>query len=69
MPSRKKQKLSKEEKARRKVKSHSSKEELPEWKNYDFSRKYDGVVNRANKKNISSLMLESVFDKYEIVSL
>jgi len=60
MPSSKKQKLSKVEKARRKLKSHSSKQCTPEWKKYDYSRRYDGIINKSHKSDSTNLMLESV---------
>jgi len=51
MPSSKKQKLSKEEKARRKVKSHSSKEPSPAYDNGHWSRASDGRYNALGPRN------------------
>ncbi len=66
MPSSKKQKLSKEEKARRKVKSHSSKDPMPSHNDGDWSRKGDsrafkcggklGIKNCCINDNFSRLL-------------
>tara|TARA_R110002110_G_scaffold78644_4_gene206082 strand:+ start:1367 stop:1609 length:243 start_codon:yes stop_codon:yes gene_type:complete len=62
----KKQKLSKEEKARRKLRSHSTSECAPEWKKYDYSRTSDAIINRTNKSNFSNIMLDSVLKRGEM---
>ncbi len=55
MPSSKKQKLSKEEKSRRKLKSHTTKEPLPPFNGGDWSRKGDSVTyNCGSKKGIKN---------------
>lgn len=53
MPSSKKQKLSKEEKARRKLKSHTTKKPFPPYNGGDWSRKGDSMtLNCGGKKGI-----------------
>lgn len=68
MPSNKKQKLSKDEKARRKLKSHSSKDPLPPYDNGDWSRKGDSMAyNCGSKKNIKSAAINDYWiQKLEI---
>jgi hypothetical protein len=65
MPSSKKQKLSKDEKARRKLKSHSSKDPLLAYDNSDWSRAGDGNYHAyGSKKNVKRQVSKNSLNEY-----
>ena len=73
MPNRKKQKLTKEEKERRRIMSHSKKQApmaFTTCRGLDYSRKSDGVMNRlANRKYDYHTILAGIFNEKVLQTL